>query len=187
MEILYNRGIFELKLLWVQIKNFRLIKDLGRIYFNLNLIIFVGKNELGKFNILKVLDCFLKDKFDKDNDFLIDYIEEYFEVVVYYELEEEIIDYICDNFNLDKDSLFISKGVILIRMVIYKEVIEVEFYRDIIENVVVVIGIVISVINKEFKLKFKFNIEVIILNNFEEVIEEIKFCFINIKSNLNNE
>lgn len=176
-----------MKLVWAQIKNFRSIKDSGRIYFNRNLTILAGKNESGKSNILKALDCFSNNKFDKDNDFPIDYIDEYPEVVVHYELEEDIVAYICDTFTLDKNSPTISNGVTLTRTSIYNEVIEVELYRNTIENVAVAIGTAVSAINKEFKSKFKPDIEAITSNNLAKVIEEIKSCFINIKSNLNNE
>ncbi len=40
-------GDYIMRLIWTQIKNFRSIKDSGRIYFNPNLTILAGKNESG--------------------------------------------------------------------------------------------------------------------------------------------
>ncbi|MDA2068501.1 AAA family ATPase [Bacillus cereus] len=46
---------------YIRIKNFRSILDSGNLYFDKNLTVLAGKNESGKSNIFKALECFSKD------------------------------------------------------------------------------------------------------------------------------
>lgn len=58
-----------MKLNWFQIRNFRSIIDSGKCYVNDHITILAGKNESGKSNILKALQAFHEDNFDKEYDF----------------------------------------------------------------------------------------------------------------------
>lgn len=52
---------------YVQIRNFRSIIDTKNIYLDNNLTVLAGKNESGKSNILKALECFSKNKFEEED------------------------------------------------------------------------------------------------------------------------
>jgi len=52
---------------WVQVQNFRSISDTGRIFLDPNITLFAGKNESGKTNILKALECFSNDEFNEED------------------------------------------------------------------------------------------------------------------------
>lgn len=56
-----------MKIDWVRVKNFRSIKDTGRMYVDSNLTVLAGKNESGKSNILKALDAFSNTGFSEDD------------------------------------------------------------------------------------------------------------------------
>lgn len=51
----------------VHIKNYRSIKDSGKIAINGKVTVFAGKNESGKTNILKAIESFYKDEFCDDD------------------------------------------------------------------------------------------------------------------------
>lgn len=125
-----------MKLVWAQIKNFRSIKDSGKIYFNPNLTVLAGKNESGKSNILKALDCFSKNTFDRDSDYPIDYISEYPEVIVHFELEDNDLQNIKEFFTLNKNSSKKSNGVTITRTAESNEVINIEIFNDTLEYIV---------------------------------------------------
>ncbi|PZT54350.1 ATP-dependent nuclease [Paenibacillus silvae] len=175
-----------MKLVWAQIKNFRSIKDSGKIYFNPNLTVLAGKNESGKSNILKALDCFSNNTFDKDSDYPIDYINEYPEVTIHYELEDDVRQYIDDTFAVSKQSSN-SNGVTIIRTAEFDEVIEIDIFRSTLEYIVSSIGRVLSEINAKFKTKFKPNIKNITSSNIKKVIEEINNSVVSIKNTLTAE
>ncbi|HHP1041084.1 TPA: AAA family ATPase [Bacillus thuringiensis] len=52
---------------WVRIKNFRSIQDSGEIYLQSGLSVLAGKNESGKTNILRALNCFFNEGFSLDD------------------------------------------------------------------------------------------------------------------------
>ncbi|MGE8057048.1 ATP-dependent nuclease [Bacillus mycoides] len=52
---------------WVRIKNFRSIQDSGEIYLQSGLSVLAGKNESGKTNILRALNCFFNEDFSPDD------------------------------------------------------------------------------------------------------------------------
>lgn len=56
-----------MKVNWFEVRNFRSIVDSGRCYLSPEISILAGKNESGKTNILRALECFSKDNF-KDSD-----------------------------------------------------------------------------------------------------------------------
>lgn len=57
-----------MKIAWVQVKDFRSIKDTGRLYVDSNLTVLAGKNESGKSNILKAMEAF-SNVFFSEEDF----------------------------------------------------------------------------------------------------------------------
>ena len=57
-----------MKISWAKIENFRSIIDSRTIYFNAGVTVLAGKNESGKSNILRALECFSKDEFS-DSDY----------------------------------------------------------------------------------------------------------------------
>ncbi|WJM07307.1 AAA family ATPase [Paenibacillus sp. PK1-4R] len=77
-----------MKLSWFQIKNFRSIVDSGKCYINDNLTIFAGKNESGKSNILKALQAFQDNNFDKEYDFPNSLSAEPPEITICYSISE---------------------------------------------------------------------------------------------------
>ncbi|QFQ28473.1 AAA family ATPase [Bacillus thuringiensis] len=56
-----------MKIKWVEIENFRSIKDSKRFYLNSKLNILAGKNESGKSNILKALKSFSENEFNTED------------------------------------------------------------------------------------------------------------------------
>ncbi|MEK4940632.1 endonuclease [Bacillus pseudomycoides] len=56
-----------MKVEWVRIKNFRSIKDTGKLYIDSNLTVLAGQNESGKSNILRALEAFSSNKFSSKN------------------------------------------------------------------------------------------------------------------------
>lgn len=52
-----------MKVEWVRIKDFRSIKDTGKLYIDSLLTVLAGKNESGKSNILRALEVFSTDEF----------------------------------------------------------------------------------------------------------------------------
>ena len=55
-----------MKLIKVQIKNYRSIKDSGKISFTDDLFVLAGQNESGKSSVLEALKAYEDDEFDKD-------------------------------------------------------------------------------------------------------------------------
>ncbi|ATF13532.1 hypothetical protein A616_16580 [Brevibacillus brevis X23] len=113
-----------MKVNYVHIKNFRSIKDSGKIYFNNLITIFAGKNESGKTNILKALHAFNEDAFDQDYDYPL-------------EAEEGIYPEITVSINLDtKEALelapyltnSLTRELIIVRSPLYVDVIQGEVY-----------------------------------------------------------
>lgn len=176
-----------MKLVWAQIKNFRSIKDSGKIYFNPNLTILAGKNESGKSNILKALDCFSKNIFDRDSDYPIDYIEEFPEVIVHYELENDVLQEIFDTFIVNRHISEKLSGVTVTRTAELEETIEVEMFKRTIKYAVTEFGKSLDRINKELKTKFKPELKKITSGHLEKVINEISSCYSMIKNTLDNE
>lgn len=173
-----------MKLVWAQIKNFRSIRDSGKIYFNPNLTVLAGKNESGKSNILKALSCFSVKAFDKDSDYPIDYINEFPEVTVHYELEDNVCQYISETYTVTKSSTIINKGVTVTRTAESDEVIEVEIFKHSFDYLLNGIGILLNNINEKFNTNFKPNIDTITLAHLAEIINEINICFTNIRNTL---
>ncbi|MEK3703537.1 AAA family ATPase [Paenibacillus sp. FSL R7-0198] len=177
-----------MKLVWTQIKNFRSIKDSGKIYFNPNLTILAGKNESGKSNILKALECFSLDKFNKDTDFPIDYIEEeYPEVIVHYQLEEDIVIDLCDTLKINKENAHKISGVTVTRTSEFLESIEVDIFKDTLEYVIDAVGEAIKVINRELKRTFKLDINSKSSYLLSDLIEKIDSYLLTIKEFFNEE
>ncbi|HDR7958963.1 AAA family ATPase [Bacillus sp. FSL L8-0642] len=56
-----------MKVEWVRIKNFRSIKDTGKLYIDSSLTVLAGMNESGKSNILKALEAFSSKEFLHEN------------------------------------------------------------------------------------------------------------------------
>ncbi|WP_144514791.1 ATP-dependent nuclease [Bacillus thuringiensis] len=56
-----------MKIKWVEIENFRSIKNSKRFYLNSELSILAGKNESGKSNVLKALKAFSDNRFEEDD------------------------------------------------------------------------------------------------------------------------
>lgn len=56
-----------MRIKWIEIKNFRSIKDSGKFFLNSNISILAGKNESGKSNILKALKAFGENKFREED------------------------------------------------------------------------------------------------------------------------
>ncbi|WP_064199132.1 ATP-dependent nuclease [Brevibacillus brevis] len=113
-----------MKVNYVQIKNFRSIKDSGKIYFNNLITIFAGKNESGKTNILKALHAFTEDAFDQDYDYPL-------------EAEDGIYPEITVSISLDtKEALTLApylanslaRELIIVRSPLYVDVIKGEVY-----------------------------------------------------------
>lgn len=168
--------------MWVQVKNFRSIRDSGKIYFNPNLTVLAGKNESGKSNILKALDCFSTQDFDKNSDYPIDYTNEYPEVVVHYELEDDVCQYLSDTFTVTKNSWNNSKGVTVTRSAELDEVIEIEIFNETLKHVIFSVGKIIDEINKKFKTNFKPNTEKIVSSNLDKIIDEVNICDTSIRN-----
>lgn len=59
--------VIKVKVEWVRIKDFRSIKDTGRLYIDSNLTVLAGKNESGKSNILRALEAFSLNEFSHEN------------------------------------------------------------------------------------------------------------------------
>ncbi|WP_340028480.1 AAA family ATPase [Paenibacillus sp. FSL H7-0940] len=175
-----------MKLVWAQIKNFRSIKDSGKIYFNPNLTVLAGKNESGKSNILKALDCFSKNTFDRDSDYPIDYISEYPEVIVHFELEDNDLQNIKEFFTLNKNSSKKSNGVTITRTAESNEVINIEIFNDTLEYIVTETDKATAAINKELRTRYKTNIEAMTSASLVVIIREINSLLTAI-NNLDNE
>ncbi|PJN48793.1 hypothetical protein PAEAM_56550 [Paenibacillus sp. GM1FR] len=175
-----------MKLVWAQIKNFRSIRDSGKIYFNPNLTILAGKNESGKSNILKALDCFSKNVFDKESDYPIDYISEYPEVIVHLELEDNDLQNIKEFFTLNKNSSKKSNGVTITRTAESNEVINIEIFNDTLEYIVTETDKATAAINKELRTRYKTNIEAMTSASLVVIIKEINSLLTAI-NNLDNE
>lgn len=175
-----------MKLVWAQIKNFRSIRDSGKIYFNPNLTILAGKNESGKSNILKALDCFSKNVFDKESDYPIDYISEYPEVIVHFELEDNDLQNIKEFFTLNKNSSKKSNGVTITRTAESNEVINIEIFNDTLEYIVTETDKATAAINKELRTRYKTNIEAMTSASLVVIIREINSLLTAI-NNLDNE
>ncbi|MEG7841771.1 AAA family ATPase [Bacillus mobilis] len=56
-----------MRIKWIEIKNFRSIKDSGKFFLNSNISILAGKNESGKSNVLKALKAFGENKFREED------------------------------------------------------------------------------------------------------------------------
>ncbi|MEZ2328080.1 AAA family ATPase [Bacillus tropicus] len=52
---------------YIKIKNFRSILDSGNLYFDKNLTVLAGKNESGKSNVFKALECFSKNNLSTED------------------------------------------------------------------------------------------------------------------------
>lgn len=89
-----------MKVNWFEVKNFRSIIDSGRCYLSPEITIFAGKNESGKTNILRALECFGKDNF-KDSDSPQDNRELCPEITISYEVTSKELQSIgiIDNSN----------------------------------------------------------------------------------------
>lgn len=177
-----------MKLVWTQIKNFRSIKDSGKIFFNPNLTILAGKNESGKSNILKALECFSLDKFNIDTDFPIDYIkEEYPEVIVHYQLEEDAMNHLCDTLKINKENAYKISGVTVTRTSEYLESIEVDIFKDTLQYVVDSVNDAIEKINRELKKNNKLNINSKSSYLLSDLIEKIDSYLLTVRETLNEE
>lgn len=122
-----------MKLEWTQIKNFRSIKDSGKIYFNPNITILAGKNESGKSNILSALHSFSIDQFDESYDYplSIDSENNIPEVIINFEIEKEDIYFFEDQLkNLNLTKPFYMK---VTRSAEYEEIIESELINKLFE------------------------------------------------------
>lgn len=80
----------------VHIKNYRSIKDTGKIEINDKVTVFAGKNESGKTNILEAIQSFYQREF-KEDDIPVDNKSANPEVKVNFEMNDE---YICEKLNI---------------------------------------------------------------------------------------
>lgn len=122
-----------MKLLWAEIRNFRSIKESGRIYFNERITILAGKNESGKSNILKALHSFSLNKFDSEYDYPLESFsdEAVPEVSLCFKLETE--DY--EKLHIKSSSLKnLSDNIIVTRRDKSSELIESEILQSMTKN-----------------------------------------------------
>ncbi len=57
-----------MKINWLRVQNFRSVLDSGVCYLDSAITVLAGKNESGKTNILRALECFGNNKYtDVDN------------------------------------------------------------------------------------------------------------------------
>jgi predicted ATP-dependent endonuclease of OLD family len=87
---------------WVEIENFRSIKDSGKLYFNNDITILAGKNESGKSNILQALNCFSRNEF-KDSDYPQDDIDAIPKVTVNFSISSKDMKKIMSNIKSSVD------------------------------------------------------------------------------------
>jgi predicted ATP-dependent endonuclease of OLD family len=108
---------------WVEIENFRSIKDSGKLYFNKDITILAGKNESGKSNILQALNCFSKKEF-KASDYPQDDRDAIPKVTVNFSISSEDINKIMSHIKSNLDIEINMKEIEVARNATNQEFIE---------------------------------------------------------------